>query len=502
MLSRCAYNFATPKVQKEPGMKFVSRGCMLMLTLTLATGAWAQWSSNPAQNLDLSNIPGADQVQPKLLPLPNNDWYVIWFNNNPNDPPPQGYDVYYQLLSANGVEQFQHDGVQVAKLTLSSTEDYGLAIDGSGNALLAFQDDRRNPNNPQITAAKMSPTGQALWGPNGIPLTWGPASYNNPKVTVASDGYIVVGWTANNAVVLQRLNPNGLPTWIGSTAFDYGVTLQEPGYSYILADLHAADDGSVIVSFVRNQGFGSNNYLYANKLSSSGQLMWGSGHVHVYDGGSLQFGEFPYFTYDGNGGAVFSWYTSSPLLQSYAQHILANGTEAFGHNGSLGSTNTNDIQVEPSASYNPITQETFLFWTEQDQLQDMSGISGQKFNSAGARQWGGSGLTITDLGTDTQDFVENVQIGAGALVFWNDSPGYGSGTIQAIKLDGTGATVCPQFGVSTASSDKSRLAAGIASSGLTALAWEDDRNGENDIYIQNVNADCTLGIEGTLMVRK
>lgn len=55
-------------------MKSVFRGCMLLVfTLTLATGAWAQWSSNPAQNLDLSNIPGADQVQPKLLPLPNDN---------------------------------------------------------------------------------------------------------------------------------------------------------------------------------------------------------------------------------------------------------------------------------------------------------------------------------------------------------------------------------------------------------------------------------------------
>ena len=95
-------------------------------------------------------------------------------------------------------------------------------------------------------------------------------------------------------------------------ALNSGITLQESGFSYLLADLHAADDGSVIVSFVRNHGFGSTNYLYANKISSSGQLMWGSGHVHVYDGGSLQFGEFPYFTYDGNGGGVFSWYTNSP----------------------------------------------------------------------------------------------------------------------------------------------------------------------------------------------
>ncbi len=132
----------------------------------------------------------------------------------------------------------------------------------------------------------------------------------------------------------------------------------------------------------------------------------------------------------------------------------------------------------------------------------MSGVSGQKFNSAGARQWGDSGLTIAPMNDNTRDFITNVQIGTGALVFWNDSPGFGSGTIQATKLDGTGATVCAQFGVSTASSDKARLAAGLASSGLAALAWEDDRNGENDIYVQNVNPDCTLGIENKLVVRK
>src|SRR5271166_74637 len=106
--------------------------CFVAIVM-LASTAWAQWSSDPNQNLALSNIPGADQVQPKVLPLPNNTWYVSWFNNNPNDPPPNGYDVYYQL-SPGGVEQFPHDGVQVAKLTLSSTEDYGLDADTGGNA--------------------------------------------------------------------------------------------------------------------------------------------------------------------------------------------------------------------------------------------------------------------------------------------------------------------------------------------------------------------------------
>jgi len=109
---------------------------------------------------------------------------------------------------------------------------------------------------------------------------------------------------------------------------------------------------------------------------------------------------------------------------------------------------------------------------------------------------------IVPLGTDSQIFAQTVQIGTGALAFWFDQPSFGSGTIQAIKLDTTGSAVCPQFPVSTASADKSRLFAGIASSGLAALAWEDDRNGENDIFIQNVNPDCSLGQEGSRPLRR
>jgi hypothetical protein len=480
---------------------FIRVFAVLALGLMLATSAWAQWSSDPSQNLALSDIPGADQVQPKLLPLPDNSWYVSWFNSNPNDPPPNGYDVYYQLLNPNGVEQFPHDGVQVAKLTLSSTEDYGLALDASGNALLAFLDDRKDPNNPQVTAVKMSPSGQPLWGPSGVALTWDPGFHAAPKIAATSDGGIVVAWTKDSSVVLQKLDANGNPLWIGATAFAYGITISEAGYNYSLADLHASDNGSVIVSWVRNHGYGSNNYLYANKVSSSGHLLWGSGHVKVFDGGSLQFGEFPYFIPDGSGGAVFSWYTNSPSLQVYAQHILSNGTEAFGHNGSVGSTNSLNVRVSPSASYNPATQETFLFWTEEDANQFTNGVSGQKFNSTGARQWTDSGLTILPLGPDSQIWVENVQIGTGALVFWIDEPSYGQGTMQAIKLDTNGGTVCSQFPVSTTPSNKYRLVVGLASSGLTAVSWSDDRHGENDIYIQNVNPDCSLGIED-MLVRK
>ena len=473
----------------------------IVLTLAFASTAWAQWSSDPSKNLALSDIPNADQVQPKVLPLPDNSWWVSWFNANPNDPPPIGYDVYIQHLNPNGIEQFMHDGLQVAKLTLSSTQDYGLDADASGNALIVYLDDRKDPSNPQITASKISPTGQLLWG-SGLQLTYDDGFHADPKIAATSDGGIVVAWTSDNNVIVEKLTARGLPFWGGPLVTSVRRIFSEASYSYTLADMHASDNGSVILSWVRSQGFSGPKYLYANKISASGDLLWGSGHVKVFDGGSLQFGEFPYFVPDGSGGAVFSWYSSSPILQSYAQHILSNGTEAFPHNGSPGSNNTTNVRVSPTASYRAATDETFLFWTEEDSNQVLNGVYGQKFNSSGAPQWGSGGLVLVPLGSDSQLFVQNVQIGTGALVYWFDQPGFGSGTIQAQKLDGSGATLCAQFGVSTASADKSRLSAGIASSSLSALAFEDDRNGWNDIYIQNVNSDCSLGQESRTLIRR
>jgi len=103
---------------------------------------------------------------------------------------------------------------------------------------------------------------------------------------------------------------------------------------------------------------------------------------------------------------------------------------------------------------------------------------------------------IVPLGNDAQINPVNVQIGTGALAYWIDEQVTGNGTVEAVKLDGNGSLVCPEFAVSSAVSPKARLWAGLAPSGLSTVAFQDYRSGNSDIYIQNVNSDCTLGIEG------
>ena len=457
-----------------------------LLLSCLLTPAFAQWSPDPSVNLALADRTTDDQVQPKLKPLPGNGWYVSWFDSDPTIPPKIGYDVRIQRLSAAGFELLPHDGALVAKLSNSSTEDYGLDVDTSGNALLAFLDTREG-SNQQITATKVNRGGKQLWGRMGVQLTTDSSFHAVPKIAGTTDGDVVVAWTSDSNIVLQRLDPNGNPLW------GAGIVLSESGANYTVADLHAAENGSVILSWVRDTGFTSNHQLRANKFDNTGAALWGSSNLSIFDVGSLQFGNFPYFIPDGSGGAVFGWYTSSPTLQCFAQHIRADGSEAFPHNGSAASTNTSNVRVSPSVSYRASTDETFLFWTEEDSNQFTNGVSGQKFDSAGNLKWGSTGKTIIPLGSDSQIFVENVQIGSGALVFWVDQPSFTSSTIQATRLNGSGATVCPQFAVSTTPVTPFGLVASINDANVTALTWADSRIGNNAIYIQNVNPDCSLG---------
>ncbi len=473
-------------------MTLFSKIRMVVLSvLTLTAFASAQWSSDPMQNLALADQSSADQVQPKVKPLPNNGWYVSWFDANPNLPPPVGYNVQLQRLSAEGVERLPHDGIQVADLSNSSTEDYGLDFDTKGNALLAFLDTREG-SNQQVTAARISPNGAALWGKLGVQLTSGSDSFASPKIAGTTDGGIVVAWIDNSSVVLQKLSPAGHPLW------GKGIHLTQSGYNFFLADLHAADNGSVIVSWVREKGFGSDAYLEATKISANAKPLWGTTPTIIYNGGSLQFGEFPYFISDGSGGAVFAWYSNSPSLQCFAQHIRADGTAAFPANGAVASTNTSNVRVSPSVSYDAATDETFLFWTEEDSQQVYNGVYAQKFDSAGNLKWGQDGLVVVPLGDDQQIFVRSVQIGGGALAFWVDQQSYTSATIQATRINNSGRVICPQFAVSSFAASKAGLAADIAPSGLAAVAFQDYRNGNSDIYIQNVNDNCTLGPKAEL----
>jgi hypothetical protein len=252
----------------------------------------------------------------------------------------------------------------------------------------------------------------------------------------------------------------------------------------------------VIVSWVLSTIDCGLRHLYAQKLDADGEALWnvdgprdGSG-LAIFDGGSLQVADYPPFVPDGTGGAAFAWQSVTPALQVHAQHVFADGSEAFDHNGTAGSTAPRH-RTEPHACFNVHTGEMFLFWIEHAFGQSFDGVYGQRLDSHGVRRWGDSGLAIVHCDESNRGEVRTLPCDDGALVFWVDAPEEGGTYLRGARVNQEGELLWdpPVIDASTSDAGKHRLQAAFNRHDVALLAW-----GGGDVFAQNVRADGLLGL--------
>jgi hypothetical protein len=456
-----------------------------------ATAAHAQWSTDAADNLVVADRTGG-QSQPKLVPTADGGFYVSWFGNIGD-----GFDVYLQRLDAGGNEQWAHDGVLLADRGESSTQDYGLDVDGAGNAVLAYQFEDGG-GTPQVAVSKVAPDGTPLWGTPGVIVSADPDGANSPRVAATSDGNVVVAWSAGDgSLVAQKVDPDGNPLW-GTT----GAVFTPPSGFFLIADLRASDAGSAIVSWSAQMSF-SDRELWTQKLAAlDGAPLWGVQPVKVFDGsgGAMQLGYFPDFIDDGDGGAVFVWYTVSLNGSVHAQHILADGGAAFAQNGVDLTTDTTRTHTEPAGAYDAASGDIYAIWRVADaSTQTQIGLDSQRIDQGGARMWGNHGLVLVPQGGTDRSQVQAVAFDGGALFSWASDDYPQPMPITVTRLDASGAAVWPgeTVTIKSAPTDVARTGAALSTAGFAAWVWEDatDGGGGGSIRAQNLNADGSLGVE-------
>jgi|GEM_PF-1202374 len=465
-------------------------GAFLLLS---AAPAHAQWSADPESNLALASRP-AGQAQPKLAATPDGGFYVSWFGGGGD-----GFDVYLQRLDAAGVPQWAEGGIRVADRDFSSTQDYGLALGAGGEALLAFR--YQDPSGVvRAAAARISPQGAPLWGAPGLVYA-SPAegAVASPRIAPMPDGGAAVAWTSmsTGALVVQRLSASGERLW------GEGVSLSTPTGTFFIADLHAHDDGSVIVSGSAQLSF-SDRRLWAQKLSASGAPLWGDAPVQVFNGsdGALQLGNFPTFLPDGSGGAVFAWYQVGMGTASHVrvQRVLSSGALAFPQNGVDAVTGTARQRSAPAVTFDAATGDVYVVFPESEQVTSTErhyGVTAQRVDATGARRWGAAGRAVVPLAATPTAQVTATLAGNGPLFAWAFAPVAGPIRYEAARYDADGVAVWPaeRLAFKTAPTHAARLQARASTEGFTAFAWTDGPTPEANasLRVQNVRLDGRLG---------
>lgn len=450
--------------------------CMksLLYIAFICSIAGAQWPDSPENNLVICGA-GGEQSVVKLATTEDGGCYISWFDNRGG-----GYDVYLQRLDATGNAMWQTDGILIADRSYSSTMDFDLAVDADGNAIVVYR--QSVPGGDGIVVTSVDTTGAIRWHQT---VQSGGTFVASPVVCTV-DNAIFVGWITDDDSKFQKLNSAGNAEWLVPTQ----ISDPAGGYFYV-ADIHPSIDGSVIFSAVQYLSFSGNKRLKAQRILGSGSVAWGE-QVAVMSNNSLQFGAYPDFVSDGNGGGFFTWYGVNPL-QAFAAHILSDGTHGYGGEVQVASSLGNTQRVNPIgvADGNAFV----IFFRSLDNSQSNDGIGVQRLSDNGSRMWGNAGVSLKPTSSSPQyGSFATAKTDQGVALFFTESSSWGNDVVNGVSLDVDGNSQwLPDFiSVASTPSGKSRMVAAPTGDGLV-LAWQDDRNGSNDTYGQRVNSDGSLG---------
>jgi hypothetical protein len=476
-------------------MKGISKkaaGLALALLVLIASGALAQWPTNPALNRALSVTSGEASV-PHIASTSDGGCYVSWWDNTSGH-----YCMYMQRLNAAGEVMWAPNGMLISNhLQDTWLTDYTLTVDTTDCAILAINDLRAG-GDWDIYAYRINPAGDFLWGADGLTISNDAFSDAFPQAKVTSAGNIVFAWndiSAAGVIRMRKVDLNGNDLWTPSIK----VITSTNGVAY--PRLAETNDDGIIMQLLVHQGPLYNNpyYIYAHKYDASGNDLWGSAGVLINNTTTVEIYRYPDIVSDMAGGALQFWYDArGNVNHAYGQHILAAGTVAWTANGVVVSTAAGQIQVEPTGFYNSVTSELFLFYINKNTDQNQWGVYGQKINSAGTRQWTNSGRALVAMSTQERGIVNACIIDSGAVVSYFEKPAgdVTNARVKAIRIDGAGLPVWSPSPVTMCSalSCKDDLRSCINPFQQVIAVWQDMRSDpDGDIYLQDINSNGSLG---------
>jgi len=450
----------------------------------------AQWSPDAMMNTQLSYLAG-EQVLPKIAVCSDGAYYVSWFSSESGN-----YNVRLQRLEKEGYPLWEDNGLLVSDHPqMSWLTDWDLAVDADNYALVTFQDIRNTDNSP--VGYRVSPSGDMMWGEDGIVLSNLANFEPSPVVCATEAGNAVFAWPseaeANMEVHVQKVSPAGDLLW------GEGIVIAYPGVNVTSPYLFPASDDHVYLIWHEETGpfLAPNRALYVQELDADGNFMWAT-DLEVYPpspGGpviTLQMCR------DNSGGIVFSWYGNDEgtHFNCWVQHMDGDGMLTMPQ-GNIVSTSMERNHMYPAPAFVPQTEEIVIYFSEQDLNQNQRGLYAQKFDLAGNRQWTDEGKLLIPLGDNDYSLPMANGINSNSICVYQDTEfGSANSTIQAVMLDSEGNFVWQDefIDMSTYQSSKLHTVMAPYSFGQWVVAWEDERSTGRDIYAQNIQPDGTLGV--------
>ena len=230
--------------------------------------------------------------------------------------------------------------------------------------------------------------------------------------------------------------------------------------------------GGAIVAW-NDARVGGGGRCYAQRVNAAGAPQWTANGVALSTTGDSGP---PSIAFDGSGGAFVAYAGNGTVPR--VQRVNAAGAPQWGADGVQLTTSTSVREMSIVRDVGG-AGGAIVVWRDASGVGGTSDIGAQKVNSAGATQWGPSGIAVTATSMNSESHPAMISDGAGGIILvWF----HGSG-VRAGRLNAAGTQ---QWGNVVVSGVSNNMPPSIAADGTggAVIAW----SGATAIYAHRISA--------------
>lgn len=474
------------------------------IVLVFSFSAMSQWTSDVLNNTTLCNNSGT-KFSTVVTPGLNGQVYIVWLEANPT------LTVKMQLVNADGTLCWAPQGLTIStSLQNENPVPLNITSDENGNAYIVWYDSESGIN--KLSASKISPSGNFLWGTEGVYIYQTGSHYiANTSICLSNAGNLMIGsemvslaGDEKNYILLHKLDYNGINSW------ETFLMIDDTLFNCCKPKLVPSGYDGCIVSFTKFDGVLVNGTvkLWVQKFGEYGNTMFGNG-VEIFNQGNMT----PWDGYDvisgGNDDMLIAWNNyayDSPRPESYLQHISSDGVLSWSHAVIL----TSDPIVyseSPMIAGKNQNDETIVFFKNtsvENGIPMISEVYAQKISASGDRLWTDLGKKIiSNLDTITTFLMDDAFISNNLSFLVYDRTEIGDlqmmwNKIFAVGIDNNADPLWQDTSITLSLSNTTKSYIGCTSfaNNQSVVGWvETDTTGNAKIKGQNFRLDGSIRVE-------
>ena len=424
-----------------------------------------------------------NHYEPKIAMNADGSFIIVW-----HDYKNTHADVYLQRFN-NNLDRIGDDILVNDDEGMNHQIKPDVAIDVSGRFVVTWKDNRSGKD--EIYAQRFDSFANPLGNNFNVNKGLGDLTeYSFPSIAISHDGNFVITWLEKRdsefGLYSQLYNNNGEQIKNIFKVNDQSNSIDQ----YVIPDAGMDNSGNFVIVW-EDLRQNTNRDIFAQRFDTDGNSI--SQNFKVNDDNNTRFHGNPSVSVFSNGNFVITWIDE----RNYFYDIYA---QRFDNSGTPIASNFIVNDVDGGQQFTPIvcTSSSGKFViTWKDEREGSFDIFSQIYDEDGTSI--GTNRKIHDDENSMYYLTppaSDMDSSGNFIITWNDKH-TGNNQIYAGKFDVEGDCVDSTFQVNSdiGSGDQYDPKICATDNGNIVIVWKDYRNGNSDIYVQNIKPDGSLSDE-------